>query len=674
MGFQVRGELAQPERAGPVAPQPERWPGVGALRQRVARLAHGTTAARVILGMAVALTVSAWWFSHRAVEESAAERFELRSQEIENAIIERMEGYETVLWSGVGLFDAVDTVDRDQFAEFVAALDLNDRWPGIQGVGWAVPLAPDEVDAHEASIRDQGFADYGVSPAGERDAYSAIVYLEPFDWRNQRAFGFDMWSNAERRAAMARARDTGQAATSSMITLVQETDQDVQRGFLTYVPVYESAEPPATLEGRREALVGWVYAPFRMNDLMAGILGSTSSQVDYRIYDGTAVDAEMLLFDSNSDRVASDDSLERQATVTIQGQPWTLVFRTGPGFSLGSDTLPTTLAIAGLLVEVLLFFVISSLGSLNRRAEAIAEVRTAELRLVNDALQQRSEELERQATQLTRSNDELRQFAHVASHDLQEPLRTMASYASLVSDTYGDDLGDEGRRWLGYIGGSAKRLSDLIREILQFSTSYTLNPDPIGVDLNQIMGAVQEDLAELFEDASAELVVEDLPTVAGDPVQLRRLLTNLVHNAATYRKPDTDLRVVVKADTAGEHPRVAVRDNGIGIDPEFQQRIFELFRRAAPRTEHAGVGMGLAICRKIVQAHDGTIGVVSSVGHGTEMWFEIPAPSDLGPGNDHAGTSSGSSGSLPSSRAGATSTPRPATAAGDDDRSTKEFA
>jgi signal transduction histidine kinase len=205
-----------------------------------------------------------------------------------------------------------------------------------------------------------------------------------------------------------------------------------------------------------------------------------------------------------------------------------------------------------------------------------------------------------------------------------------------VSDTYGDDLGDEGRRWLGYIGGSAKRLGDLIREILQFSTSDSLNPDPNGVDLNQIMVAVQEDLAELLDEASAEVVVDDLPIVAGDPIQLRRLLTNLVHNAATYRKDDTRLKVMVKAGSRDGRPRIAVRDNGIGIDPEFQQRIFEMFRRVAPRTEHAGVGIGLAICRKIVQAHGGDIGVVSSVGHGTEVWFEIPAHSDhqSGPTDD----------------------------------------
>ncbi len=582
-------------------------------------------AARIILAIAFSITVLAWWFSHAAVQESTEERFQFRSSEIETAIVERMDGYETVLWSGAGLFDATGGATRQQFADYVAALDLNERWPGIQGVGWAVPLEPDEVAAHEAAVRAEGFPGYAIAPRGERNEYSAILYLEPFDWRNQRAFGFDMWSNPQRRSAMNRARDTGQAATTAMITLVQETEDDTQRGFLTYVPVYAGGETPATLEERRAAHLGWVYAPFRMNDLMAGILGSSSNQVEFQIFDGWEIDPDSLLFDSNPASADAGSDLHRHRTVLVQGHPWTMSFRAGEEFSLGSETLPTYVAVAGLLIEILLFYVISTLGTLNHRAESIAEAKTVELRRTNKELHRRSKELEDQSAKLTRSNDELRQFAHVASHDLQEPLRTMASYSSLVSNSYADEIGEEGRRWLGYINASAKRLSDLIREVLQFSTFDQLNSPPIGVDLNQIMGDVHDDLVEVLTEASVEVQVEELPTVAGDPVLLRRLLTNLVHNAATYRRADGVPRIVVRSEQRGAMHRVSVRDNGVGIEPEFQQRIFELFRRAAPRTEETGMGTGLAICRKIVHAHGGEIGVVSSVGHGTEFWFELEA-------------------------------------------------
>ena len=595
---------------------------------------HSPFLAKVILGTALTLTALAWWFSHSTVESSSQERFGFRTSEIESAIVQRMQGYETALWSGVGVMNSSDEVTRSEWNEFVETLDLDQRWPGIQGIGWSIPLTPAEIDEHEESIRAEGFPDYAVSPEGPRDQYSAIVYLEPFDWRNQRAFGYDMWSNEQRRAAMARARDDGRAATSPMITLVQETDEDVQKGFLTYVPVYENGASPRTVDERRAAFLGWVYAPFRMNDLMEGILGSTDQTVHFEIYDGREPTPEQLLYDSNPEFLipGSDVELQRQVTVWVQGQPWTMVFSPGSAFSVSSDALPTFVAVAGLIIDGLLFYVISSLGMLSRRANALADERTAELRVANEQLKHRSNELEQQTVELQRSNEELRQFAHVASHDLQEPLRTMGSYSSLVLSTYGDELGVEGRRWLGYINGGAKRLSDLIREVLQFSTLDGLHPGQKSVDLTEVMDAVATDLSELIHAESAELVVDPLPEVIGDGVQLQRVLANLVHNAIKYHQPGVTPRVSVGGSmTDDDRWRIHVRDNGVGIEPELQGRVFEVFRRAVTDDAQPGTGMGLAICRKIIQAHGGDVGVVSSPGHGSEFWFTLPAKRTASP-------------------------------------------
>ncbi len=601
-------------------------------RERVVEAVHNRVMAKVILGLALALTAAAWWFSHQTVQTSAQERFEFRTQEIETAVVQRMQGYETVLWSGVGIMDSSDEVQRQEWAEYVTTLNLDSRWPGIQGIGWAVPVDPDDLADHEAAIRAEGFPDYGVHPAGPRDEYTAIVYLEPFDWRNQRAFGYDMWSNVERRAAMSRARDTGAAATSSMITLVQETDEDVQQGFLTYVPVYEGGQTPPTTAERRQALLGWVYAPFRMNDLMDGILGSKINTVDFEIFDGRGADPDRLLYDSDPEVAATaDEDLQRQVTILVQGRPWTMVFRPGGAFRVASESLPTFVAVAGLVIDALLFYVISSLGRLNQRARALAADRTAELRVTN-------EELQRQTAELQRSNDELRQFAHAASHDLQEPLRTMASYSSLVSSTYGDELGSEGQRWLGYITGGAKRLSSLLRDILQFSTLDGPDADHQPVDLNEVMETVARDLSPLVVAESAELQVGELPEVVGNPIQLQRLLANLIHNAVKYTRPGVAPVVAVGGVANDDGWRIHVRDNGIGIDPDLHDRIFEVFRRAGEPTERAGTGMGLAICRKIAHAHGGDIGVVSTPGQGAEFWFSLPRtrPQRPRPADDEA--------------------------------------
>lgn len=621
-------------------------------RRRLVELIHTPTTARLILALAIVLTISAWYFSHAAVQQSTAERFEFRTEEIETAVVERLIDYEGVLWSGVAMFNASDRVTRQDWAEYVATLNVDERWPGIQGIGWSIPVAADELAAHEAEVRAEGFPDYVVRPEDPRDEYSAILYLEPFDWRNQRAFGYDMWSNAERRQAMARARDTGEATRSAMITLVQETDEDVQRGFLIYTPVYEGGLRPTSIEARREQLRGWVYAPFRMEDLMDGLLGSSDRSIDYEVFDGEVVEEDALLYDSQPASLALDgaDGLTRTAVIGIQGHPWTVVFSEGPAFTEGSDTLPTYVAIAGMVIDLLLFYVISSLGLLNRRANAIAEGMTAELRLSNEKLEERSVELERQAVQLRRTNDELRQFAHVASHDLQEPLRTMGSYSSLMASTYDDVLDDEGRRWLGYINTSARRLSDLIREILQFSTVDELHPDA-KVDLNEVVAKVVDGLSALIDDTATEIVPEHLPIVAGDPVQLERLLSNLVSNAIKYRQPGRPAHIEIGSVATTTGWRIHVRDEGVGIPEEYQDRVFDVFRRVGDDTASPGTGMGLAICRKIAQGHGGDIGVESTPGEGSEFWFTLPrtvtprrrqddrAPDTAAPTTDPAPTS-----------------------------------
>jgi signal transduction histidine kinase len=596
--------------------------------KRFVELFHNPLAARIILALAVGLTVSAWYVSRTAVKDAAEQRFEFRTEEIETAIKDRMVVYEQVLWGGVGYFNAADKVDRDGWNRYVDSIDINEHWPGIQGVGYAVPLEPDELDGHIAEVRAEGFPDYAVIPEGERDEYSAIVYLEPFDWRNERAFGFDMWSNDMRREAMTRARDTGLAATSGLITLVQETDEDVQRGFLSYVPVYNTTDELTTVAERRAAFIGWVYSPFRMGDLMVGILGSEIGDINYEIFDG-AVTEEALLYDSNGTfsgtRPSSDSDFQRTRTIEIQGRSWTAVYESSPNFiTRGESNQPLFIGIAGIVIDLLLFFVITQLGLLEKRATALAEDMTSELRAAKDEIEERSRVLEDQATRLERSNAELEQFAYIASHDLQEPLRNLGSYSTLLADRYGGELDEQGNRWLDYINSGSTRMSDLVRQLLSYS-SISGNIEPFAlVDLNTVVDRALNNLAEMIDEANVVVERETLPSVTGDSTQFERLYQNLLANAVKYRSDGMNPRVWIEAVQDGDHWRLSVRDNGIGVKAEYHDRIFEIFRRVGSRSEYDGNGIGLSVCQKIVKAHGGTIGVESSPGGGSTFWFTLP--------------------------------------------------
>jgi CHASE1-domain containing sensor protein len=180
-------------------------------------------------------------------EVEALARYELTfvSGEIADRIQARLAAHAQILRSGAALFDASEAVTREEWRAFVAGLRLDDQMPGIQGVGFSLLITPEQLQAHVDAVRREGFPDYRVWPEGERSLYSSILYLEPFSGRNLRAFGYDMFSEPVRRAAMEEARDRDIAALSGRVRLVQETDEDVQAGALMYVPVYRAGMPVA---------------------------------------------------------------------------------------------------------------------------------------------------------------------------------------------------------------------------------------------------------------------------------------------------------------------------------------------------------------------------------------------------------------------------------------------
>ncbi|MCB1616409.1 MAG: CHASE domain-containing protein, partial [Pseudomonadales bacterium] len=329
-----------------------------------------------------------------SVSQRAADRFVFEVNTSVQAITKRMQEYEQVLRGGVGLFMASEHVDRKEFQTYVANLLIDTYWPGIQGIGYAQMISPDSLTAHEKSIRSEGFPDYMVYPPGERDVYSAIVYLEPFTSRNQRAFGYDMFSNPIRKEAMQKAAETGQPAVSGLVTLVQETSTDIQAGFLVYLPLYSVDKPLATEEERWRLLKGFVYAPFRAKDLFQGILGEGPPTLDFQVFDGDQPLTDHLLYDSRQDTLRRDEGGQHQSqrVIALQGRAWTLQFKSTQTFDqLMGSTQPTIIATTGLIIDILLFVVIYTMA--RNRENAVQ--RTKEITLLVEGLSSSEQRLKR---------------------------------------------------------------------------------------------------------------------------------------------------------------------------------------------------------------------------------------------------------------------------------------
>ena len=225
---------------------------------------------------------------------------------------------------------------------------------------------------------------------------------------------------------------------------------------------------------------------------------------------------------------------------------------------------------------------------------------------------------------LARSNDDLEQFAYAASHDLQEPLRTVTSYMGLIRDRYADKLDDTAREFIEFAVDGADRMRRLIDDLLEYSRVEMRGRDFEPVNCNRVAETVLGDLEQAIGQCRGNVECSPLPMVNGDEIQLARLLQNLIGNALKFRD-EQEPRVRVWAERQGDEWVFAVQDNGIGIAPEHHHNIFGMFTRLHSRSRYEGTGIGLALCGKIAHRHGGRIWVDSEVGRGSTFRFSIPA-------------------------------------------------
>lgn len=232
--------------------------------------------------------------------------------------------------------------------------------------------------------------------------------------------------------------------------------------------------------------------------------------------------------------------------------------------------------------------------------------------------------LDEQAAELRRSNSELEQFAYVASHDLQEPLRKVASFCQLLQRRYAGELDERANQYIDFAVDGANRMQTLIGDLLAFSRVGRVHARHASVDLEQVLAATLDSLSLTAEETGAVITHDPLPTVTADATQMGMLLQNLIANAIKFRDPERPPRVHLSARRDGEQWDFAVSDNGIGISPDYAERVFVIFQRLHTRDAYPGNGIGLAMCRKIVEFHGGTIAVDPDYSPGTRISFTLP--------------------------------------------------
>jgi len=341
----------------------------------------------VVFALCCTCTIFGWKYSEDDAYHHANETFEFYASEVSTAIKERVTAYELALRAGLAAFSSFGDITRAKWKDFVGTLNLQRNYPGIQGLGYSLVIPAIELEQHVEAIKREGFPDYSIRPPGERPVYTSIIFLEPFDKRNQRAFGYDMFSEPVRRAAMEQARDAGQTTLSGKVKLVQETDENVQAGVLMYVPFYSSGEVVQTVGDRRKTLAGYVYSPYRMDDFMDGLAAKISHKIGLEIFDGADLIDDALLFRTKDLKTTFHSASEPLFTsvhkLEILGRVWSVRVQSLPAFvSLVDLRLPRIILFGGLSLSLLVSIVVLYLRKHHEQV-TIARISNHEKGLLN---------------------------------------------------------------------------------------------------------------------------------------------------------------------------------------------------------------------------------------------------------------------------------------------------
>lgn len=350
----------------------------------------------LVLVTCLALSWMLWNAAQQQANDKLQVYFDFRVRQAASLTEQRVLAQEEILRGASGLFVAFASVGRNEFRDYIATLHLDENYPGILGIGYAHIVPRAEKSRHIEAVRNEsGHPEYVIHPEGDRDIYTSIVYLEPFSGRNLRAFGYDMYSDPVRRAAMEQARDTGKASLSSKVLLVQETDQLPQAGFLIYLPVYRIGAPHETLRERRANIIGWVYSPFRMDDLAQGMYGERAKDLDIEIYDGEKITPDNLMYDSNRDHEAISRGFSSFQRLNLNNHTWTLSIHSTPLFlSREEQNESSIVAFVGIGFSFLFALLTWLLVTGRERAIPYAQEMNRELILKEQALRESSTLLE----------------------------------------------------------------------------------------------------------------------------------------------------------------------------------------------------------------------------------------------------------------------------------------
>lgn len=511
--------------------------------------------------------------------------------------------YGEVLRGAAGLFNVDPNLDEESWRLYTQNLQLQQRYPGMQGLAYAQSVPAAELESFLSNNRKATGEPYTVTPGTPRDTYVISRYIEPHTLEQQAYIGYDFSLDKARGKAMRQARDTGAMAVTSLEA--QTTNK--QAGLAIYIPVYKKDLPVSTITERQAAIQGYVSAEVLINDLVNGMFAENlNDNAAIQLYAGKSADPDQLSYTSSSyDKLIKRPGvIATQELISVSGNDWLLIGYADPGFgSQAQRNLPRTILLGGIALSfaasALLFTVMVT------RARSITNEKEKEVQEVKDNL------------------------IALASHQLRTPATGVKQFIGMVLEGYAGKVSSDQRAMLERAYDSNERQLQIINQILHVSRadSGRLVLNMRRMNLTKLIQTVAGEQAQVIKDRRQRLILK-LPKkdvfLEADEQYMAMAIDNLLSNASKYSHPRTT--ITIKVTPARGLINITVTDHGVGIAEEDMHLLFQKFSRIHNELSIAagGNGIGLYLCREIVQLHGGTIEVVSTPDRGSEFAVTLP--------------------------------------------------
>lgn len=553
----------------------------------------------LIIALSAVLTVGAWYIAKEQLRQRVSAQFNRQADQMVELVKERMELYENALWGGVAYLDTNNgDVRYDQWLSYANSLQIDQSYPGINGIGVIYNIQKDGLGNYLNRQRLQR-PDYKLHPKHQQAEYWPITYIEP-SAPNIQAVGLDMAFEQNRYSAIKKSRDSGQSQVTGPITLVQDAKKTP--GFLFYAPFYKTGTDLTDESQRQAKIIGVVYAPFIMHRLMQGTLAQQKRQVNIRINDGAD-----LLFQDNEINIDEAHSLfYKQVNITMYGRNWTFTITENLSFQLANkNNQPLLILIAGVIIDSMLLALFLLLSKSNRTALSLADEVTAELKV--------------HSHELKRSNQELNDFAYIASHDLKAPLHGIGQLTIWIEEDIHDKK--QTAAHLALIRKRIMRMENLLTDLLSYARVGNMEEKIQHINSHDIL-QIQHELVAPSSGFELELIGE-FPVFNTYLVPFEMIFRNLISNAIKHHDK-TQGKIAISANDGGDFYVFKVQDDGPGIAPEFHEKVFDLFKTLKPRDQVEGSGMGLSMIKKAIHTYGGSVTIESKPGQGACFIIKWP--------------------------------------------------